>query len=234
MKSVVESLKKLGVDYLDLFQIHDIEFAENPEEIINGTLRACEELRNSGKIRFIGINGYPLQALKELILRAPGRIDTVLAYTRYTLVDDSLLEYLPFFREQNLGIINASSHCSGMLRNAGPPKWHLASPEVKALAAEAADICKANRIELGKIAMYHALQLDGVDTHLIGMETIKLLDLNLDTYLNGLTENEHEIYKMLMEKVFSRVPQDKKHWEGIEVAQYWANVRSHKRGIIHV
>lgn len=113
MRSVDESLERLGVDYIDLFQLHDVEFAENLDLVINGALRACEELKKQGKIRAIGLNGYPLGVLKEGILKAKGRIDTVLTYARYTLVDDSLLDYMAFFKEQNIGIINASPHGCG-------------------------------------------------------------------------------------------------------------------------
>ncbi len=234
MKSINESLKKLGLEYVDLYQLHDIEFAVNIDELINGALRACEDLKKLGKIRFIGISAYPLSTMKELLLKVPGRIDTVLSYTRYTMIDDSLLEYLPFFRQQNLGIINASSHSSGMLTNAGPPNWHFACTEVKNLAAEAAEICKNNQIELGKLAMYHVFQLYGIDTHLTGMEKLHLLDINFDAYLNGLTENEQKIYKFLMENIFSRVSDKMKHWEGIEIERYWENIRLHRRGIFHV
>jgi aryl-alcohol dehydrogenase-like predicted oxidoreductase len=106
-------MARLGVSYIDVYQLHDVEFAENLDIVINGALRACEDLKKQGKIGAIGLNGYPLSVLKEGIIKAKGRIDTVLTYARYSLVDDSLLDYLPFFKENNLGIINASPHGCG-------------------------------------------------------------------------------------------------------------------------
>lgn len=55
--------------------MHDVEFAESLDPVINEALPALEELRKEGKIRFIGVTGYPLNVLKEAILRASGRLD---------------------------------------------------------------------------------------------------------------------------------------------------------------
>ena len=79
-------------------QIHDIEFAENLDIIINETLPALEKIVKDGKARHIGITGYPLKLLKEAILAAPGRFEVVLAYSRYNLIDNSLEDYLDFFK----------------------------------------------------------------------------------------------------------------------------------------
>lgn len=44
-------------------QVHDLEFAASPELILQETLPALEKLRKAGKVRFIGITGYPVQKL---------------------------------------------------------------------------------------------------------------------------------------------------------------------------
>lgn len=197
IKSVDESLGRLGLDYVDVYQLHDVEFAESMDIVIHGALRACEYLKKIGKIRAIGINGYPLKVLKERIMMAMIRFDTVLTYGRYTLVDDSLLEYLPFFEQQGLGIICASAHQCGMLRNDGPPSWCFATSLVKQLVKEAGELCKQYGLELGKIAMYHFLQLKGPATFLVGMEKMEYLNYNLGAYFHGLTGKEVEIYKLI-------------------------------------
>lgn len=66
--------------------------------IINETLPTLEDIVKEGKAKFIGVTGYPLSVLKEAISRAPGRFDTVLSYARYTLLDNSLKDYIPFFK----------------------------------------------------------------------------------------------------------------------------------------
>lgn len=74
-ESIDISLGYLGLDYVDVLQIHDIEFAENLDIVINETLPAVEEARKQGKVKFIGYSGYPLNVLKEAALKAPGRFD---------------------------------------------------------------------------------------------------------------------------------------------------------------
>lgn len=59
------------------FQIHDVEFAESLDEIVNETLPALEQVVKQGKARYIGVTGYPLAPLKETISRAPGRFQVV-------------------------------------------------------------------------------------------------------------------------------------------------------------
>ncbi|CRK89587.1 CLUMA_CG003271, isoform A [Clunio marinus] len=138
MKSVDESLLRLGVDYIDLYQLHDVEFADNIDDVINGAFRACLELKAQGKIRAIGINGYPLSVLKEGLIKGNGKFDTVLTYARYTLHDNSLLDYFPFFNEMKVGVIVASPQSCGMLTNRATPSWHPASQELKEIVEEAA------------------------------------------------------------------------------------------------
>lgn len=74
-QSIETSLGYLGLDYVDVLQIHDVEFAENLDVILNETLPAVEEARKQGKTKFIGYSGYPLNVLKEMALKAPGRFD---------------------------------------------------------------------------------------------------------------------------------------------------------------
>lgn len=74
-ESVTTSLNYLGLDYVDVIQIHDVEFAEDLDIVINETLPTLEEIVKQGKARFIGFSGYPLNVLKETALRAPGRFD---------------------------------------------------------------------------------------------------------------------------------------------------------------
>lgn len=141
-ESVDISLSYLGLEYVDIIQIHDVEFAENLDIVVNEALPVLEELRVQGKVKFIGFSGYPLSPLKDTILKAPGRFDvsntnriktipdnvkilksvlssllqTVLAYSRYTMLDESLLEYLPFFLVREI-IFNFRSKLFNPYRN---------------------------------------------------------------------------------------------------------------------
>ena len=79
--SIDESLKRLQTDVIDVYQIHDGEFGDK-QQIINETIPAMHKLREQGKVRFVGIAGYPLNILKEI---ASAAIDTILSYCHYNL-----------------------------------------------------------------------------------------------------------------------------------------------------
>lgn len=178
-------------------QIHDVEFAPDLDILIHETIPTLEELRREGKVNYLGVTGYPLNVLNNTILMAPGRFSTVLSYARYTLIDQSLNSYLETFQNNKLGIVCAAGHAMGLLTNSGPQSWHPAPDEIKAVCTQACDICKENGIELGKLAMHYFIQLEGVTTFLVGMQTSQILNMNLDVYHNGLTEKEEETLKLL-------------------------------------
>ena len=75
---VDESLKLLGLDYVDIIQVHDCEFAPNVDIILNETLPALEKVKKACKAKFIGVTGYPLAVLDEIIKKSTVKIDLVL------------------------------------------------------------------------------------------------------------------------------------------------------------
>jgi L-galactose dehydrogenase len=56
-KSVDESLARLGVDYIDIIQVHDPEFAPFVDIIVEETLPALVKLQEAGKVKMIGMTG---------------------------------------------------------------------------------------------------------------------------------------------------------------------------------
>jgi aryl-alcohol dehydrogenase-like predicted oxidoreductase len=63
-RSIDESLRRLRTDYIDVYQLHDIEFAHRAQ-ILGETLPAMQRLKEAGKIRWIGITGYPPRAARR-------------------------------------------------------------------------------------------------------------------------------------------------------------------------
>ncbi|XP_055377482.1 uncharacterized protein LOC129609538 isoform X2 [Condylostylus longicornis] len=224
-ESVELSLKCLNLDYVDVIQIHDIEFAENLDIILNECLPELEKVVKEGKARFVGVTGYPLKTLKEIILAAPGKFDMVLSYSRYTLFDDSFKEYLQFFIDQKLGIVCASGHGLGLLTNSGPQDWHPASEDIKEKCRKAAGLCKDSNVELGKLAAYYFTNLEGPSTFLSGMQSKELLRMNLKSLKNGLDKKEKEILRQLQETIFTKSV----NWEGNEVDRYWNEMKKVKK-----
>ncbi|XP_025829493.1 L-galactose dehydrogenase-like [Agrilus planipennis] len=218
-ESIEMSLKKLGIDYIDVINVHDIEFAPSLDIVLNETLPTLVEAVKQGKARYIGVTGYPVSTLAECIERSKIKIDAVLSYSRLCLLDTALNDFLPVFQSKNLGIVNAAPACMGLLSSRGPQPWNIAQQYIKDACKTASEYCKEHgNIELCRLALYFSLNQPGPHTHLIGMNTRQLLKENLDVLFNGITDNEKEVLEYLQKNVFSKLKQG--HWEGIEVANY--------------
>jgi L-galactose dehydrogenase len=164
-RSVEESLRRLGVETIDLIQCHDIEFG-SIDQIVEETIPALRRLQAQGKVRFIGITGLPLAIFPAVLDRTP--VDTVLSYCHYTLNDTSLEDLLPYLREREVGVINASPLAMGLLTERGAPAWHPAPLEVQAACARAAAHCWDRGVDIAQLALQFALGAPGVATTLVG------------------------------------------------------------------
>ena len=144
-KAFQESLDRLQVDYVDLLQLHDVEYADW-DQLAGETVPFLQELKASGRVRAIGVNGYSVELLDKLAgWPAFAGFDTVLSYGCFTLQNPGLRDAVPRLRAANpgVGVLNASPLALGLLTPQGPPNWHPASPEVKAACAAAAELCAA-------------------------------------------------------------------------------------------
>ncbi|MEH7380490.1 aldo/keto reductase [Bacillus sp. JJ1533] len=173
LKSAEESMLRLNVDYLDVLFLHDIEF-ESKEKILNEAIPALYHLKETGKVRFIGISGFPLKAL-DTIIQSTKKLDLVLSYCHYTLHNNSLLDLLA----TDIGIVNASPLSMGLLTNAGPPKWHPAPNEIKEICQRAADYCNQKGENLSKLAIQYSVSNTNIPTTLVGTANPKYIEENI-------------------------------------------------------
>jgi len=215
LESVDHSLKLLGLDYVDIIQVHDIEFAPSVDIVVNETLPALQSVVEAGKARYIGVTGYPVSVLKEAVEHSNTKVDTVLSYTRDTLVDDTLKKFLPFFQSKGLGIINAAGVAMGLLTNAGPPQWHPAADSLKQACAAAGQYCKERGVELGRLAQHYTMAQPGIDTNLVGINIREVLRSNLDILNNGLSDLEKQVLEEINTQFFDKIKPS--HWEGVEI-----------------
>jgi aryl-alcohol dehydrogenase-like predicted oxidoreductase len=154
--SVYESMERLQVDYLDLINIHDIEFADL-EQVCNETLPALTELRREGVVKHVGITNLNLRHFKYVIDHVPaGTVESILSFCHYTLNDDSLADYFDYFDSRNVGVINASPFSMGLLTERGVPDWHPAPEALKRLAVKAAAYCRAKGVSVEQLAVSYA------------------------------------------------------------------------------
>ena len=115
------SLKRLGVDHIDLYQMHHIDRSAPMEEI----WQAMDRLIAQGKITYVGSSNFPgwkiTQANEKAI--AKGRLGLVSEQSLYNLVERRVeLEVIPACREYGLGVIAWSPLAGGLL--AGGPQDH--------------------------------------------------------------------------------------------------------------
>jgi L-galactose dehydrogenase len=165
-RSVDESLARLGTGHLDLVQVHDVEFGDLTQ-VVEETLPALAALRDAGKVRHVGVTGYPLAALARVAGRA--RLDTVLSYCHYTLLDRSLAGWAPVFAERGVAVLNASPLAMGALTARGAPPWHPAPAEVVRCCAAAAQVCARRGVALEQLALRFSVAYPGVATTFVGM-----------------------------------------------------------------
>ncbi len=82
VRSVQESLRRLGTDHLDLVQCLDVELSDL-DQIVEETLPALRVPQTAGLTRYVGITGHPLPTLAHVAERAP--VDTLMSYCQYTV-----------------------------------------------------------------------------------------------------------------------------------------------------
>lgn len=176
-KSLETSLQNLRTDYLDVYQLHDIEFVAG-HVIADEALPTLMQLKKEGKIRFVGITGYPLYLLRDISMRHS--IDVILSYSRYNLTDTSLNDVLgDVVSERGIGLINASPLNMGLLTAKGPPAWHPVSEAVIEKVRLVRAYCHANGTTIEKVALQFALKNRLVSSTLIGMSKTVHVDRNL-------------------------------------------------------
>src|SRR5260221_4124117 len=69
IESVDVSLHRMGVDYLDICLCHDIEFVPM-QQIVEETLPALRKVQKAGKVRFVGVSGYPMKLFRFVMDQA--------------------------------------------------------------------------------------------------------------------------------------------------------------------
>jgi L-galactose dehydrogenase len=165
VESVDVSLHRMGVEYLDIILCHDIEFVDM-SQIVEETLPALRKIQQQGKVRFVGISGYPMNIFQYVLARA--ELDVILSYNHYTLQNTMLEDLVPFLESKKVGIMNAAPFSARLLTNAPLPPWHKATPAVRAVARQAAEHCTARGVDIAQLAVQYSLANESLATCVIG------------------------------------------------------------------
>ena len=165
-ESVDVSLHRLGTDHLDIILCHDIEFVPM-QQIVDETIPVLKKIQQSGKVRFIGVSGYPQKVFRFICDQTD--IDCVLSYNQYTLQNTRFVdESVPYLKAKRVGVMNAGPFSARLLTNAPLPAW-LKEPEpVKAAARRAAEHCSKHGSDIAKLALQFSCAHPDIATTVAG------------------------------------------------------------------
>ena len=160
-ESVYESMERLNIDYIDLINVHDIEFQAAMEgglqKVVDETLPALVELKKKGVVGHVGITDLQLENLKWVIDHSePGTVESILNFCHYCLNDDKLNDFLDYFESKGIGVINASPLSMGLLTVRGVPDWHPAPKPLVEACAKAAKLCADKNYPIERLAIQYS------------------------------------------------------------------------------
>ena len=170
-RSLEESLRRLGLDKVDVVLIHDPD--DHAVEALDGAYPALHELRSQGVVGAIGIGMNSPEIPTWFIARAD--IDCVLIAGRYSLLDKSAaVELLPECERRGVGVLVGGVFNSGILaspRANATYDYRPAPPELVERAQRFHAACARRGLPIGAAALAFALRHPAVTAALVGART---------------------------------------------------------------
>jgi aryl-alcohol dehydrogenase-like predicted oxidoreductase len=185
-QEVEDSLKRLQIDAIDLYQIH----WPVPDEEIEEGWSTMADLKREGKVRWIGVSNFNVAQLKRAQAIAP----VTSLQPPYSLINRTIEpEILPFCREQGIGVINYSPMQSGLLTGAMTAERVAAMPKddfrrnAKSfqqpqldrnlqLAGLLGEIGGRHQVSAGVVAIAWTLAQPGITAAIVGGRSAKQVD----------------------------------------------------------
>jgi L-galactose dehydrogenase len=164
-ESVDISLERMRTDYLDIILCHDIEFVDM-KQIWEETIPELQKIKQAGKVKNIGVSGYPMKIFREAAANA--EIDVILSYNHYTLQNTMLADLIDEMNSKGIGVMNAAPFSARLLTNAPLPEWHKATPEVRDVCKQAAEHCTAAGVDIAKLALQFSVANPDMTTCITG------------------------------------------------------------------
>jgi D-threo-aldose 1-dehydrogenase len=179
LRSVEESLERLGLDRVDVLHIHDPD--EHYDDALRGAYRALDRLRAEGVIGAVGAGMNQAELLVRFARDAD--FDCFLIAGRYTLLDQTALaDLLPLCGEHGIAVILGGVFNSGILADPAPGAtydYSLAPPELLERARRLAAVCERHGAPLKAAALQFPLAHPAVTSLLVGTRSVAELEENL-------------------------------------------------------
>ncbi len=197
------SLQRLGLDHVDLYQVHGVDFLTPMEE----TLRALEDMVRSGRVRHIGVSNHAAwQIMKALGIserRGWSRFESIQAY--YSIAGRDLeREVVPLAQDQQLGILVWSPLAGGLLSGKfsadshGPEGARRTTFDFPPVDRDRAFRCvdamrpmaQAHGVSVARIALAWTLQQPGIASVIVGAKSVEQLQDNIASSDLRLSQDE--------------------------------------------
>lgn len=179
MRSIEQSLLRLGVDRLDIVLIHDVDVWTHGADAIDrrfadavaGAYKALDRLRTDKTIAAVGVGVNEADMCVRFAQACD--IDCVLLAGRYTLLEQpAAAEFLPLALKRNIGVMLGGVFNSGILATgavAGAKyNYKPAPPDILARVAKIDAICKRRDVKLFDAALHFALAHPAVSSVVLG------------------------------------------------------------------
>jgi D-threo-aldose 1-dehydrogenase len=168
MRSVEESLARLGLDRVDVLLVHDPD--DHYDDALTGAFRALERLRAEGTVKAIGAGMNQSEMLVRFAEAVP--VDCFLLAGRYTLLDQGALDALfPVCEARNIGILLGGIYNSGILANPGAGakfNYQDADAVLVARALELDELCRKHGTNLKAAALQFCMAHPAVTVAVMG------------------------------------------------------------------
>lgn len=141
LRSIEDSLKRLGTNYLDIVYVHDVaqdfygdEWLAKFEEARTGAFRVLTQLREQGVIKAWGLGVNRVEPIELLLDLQETRPDGFLLAGRYTLLDHerALQRLIPSLQKHNADLVVGGPYSSGVLAGGTTFEYQKAPPEILA------------------------------------------------------------------------------------------------------
>lgn len=168
MRSVEESLVRLGLDRIDVLLVHDPD--DHYDDAVAGAFRALQCLRADGTVKAIGAGMNQSEMLTRFSEAVP--VDCFLLAGRYTLLDQGVLDALfPLCQAKNIGILLGGIYNSGILANPGAGakfNYQDADAALIARARELDQLCRKHGTDLKAAALQFCMAHPAVTVAVMG------------------------------------------------------------------
>jgi D-threo-aldose 1-dehydrogenase len=193
MRSVEDSLQRLGTSHIDIALIHDVDTANFGPELqkvhfktaMDGAFRALSDLRSQGVVGAVGLGVNEWQVCYDAL--GHGDFDCFLLAGRYTLLEQEPIEkFLPLCLERNVSLLIGGAFNGGILATGPVPgakyNYKPAPEAIQERTARIKAVCDRYDVALPVIALQFPLGHPSVASVLLGTRTVSQLDLNIEWF----------------------------------------------------